>query len=80
MRQAYIVHVLDQVLCERQTIAENDEALRVEEEEEENKDGGERITLDNVFDLAKQQEKENSSGDEDDEDEEAGENLRTLLN
>lgn len=53
MRQAYIVHVLDHVLAERSVIAWNDKA--VEEEEDQEEMGAKQVTLDNVFDLAKEE-------------------------
>ena len=53
MRQAYIVHVLDHVLAERSTIAWNDRAAEEEELAEEH---GTKVTLENVFELAKQKE------------------------
>ena len=51
MRQAYIVHVMDQVLAERSVVAWNDKAVEEEEQDEQ----GPKVTLDNVFDLAKEQ-------------------------
>ena len=51
MRSAYILHILDQILSERQIVAFNDIK---EAEEAEEEAGGQRVTLDNVFELAKQ--------------------------
>ena len=64
-RQAYIVHILDSVLCDRSIVAQNDKIVAAEESEEEQKTKGTRITLDNVFELAKEQ--EDGSNDEDSE-------------
>ena len=55
MRQAYIVHILDQVLSERTIVAWNDRTIAEEEAEEEAAINGQKVTLDNVFDLAKQE-------------------------
>jgi len=48
------------MLSERSTVALNDKALADEEVEEEAAMLGERITLDNVFDLAKKESKKNA--------------------
>ena len=69
MRQAYIVHILDQVLSERTIVAWNNKAAQEEEDEEEEKIHGQRITLNNVFDLAEQEAK--AEGKEDKEGEES---------
>lgn len=65
MRQAYIMHVLDIVLTDRSIVSQNDKAIAAEESEEEQKRNGKRVTLDNVFDLAKEE-----NGDDDDESDE----------
>ena len=57
MRQAYIVHVLDHVLAERSTISWNDRGA--EEEELAEEQGNTKVTLENVFELAKQKETDN---------------------
>ena len=54
MRQAYIVHVVDILLKERSVVTENDKALKEEEEHEDLMLNGQKVTLDNVFELAKQ--------------------------
>ena len=48
------------MLSERSTVALNDKAVADEEVEEEAAINGERVTLDNVFDLAKQNAKKNA--------------------
>ena len=60
MRQAYIVHVLDHVLAERSTISWNDRSAE-EEELAEEQGGNTKVTLENVFELAKQKETDNKS-------------------
>jgi 2-phospho-L-lactate transferase/gluconeogenesis factor (CofD/UPF0052 family) len=47
LREAYILHVLDYVVKDRERVHHNDKAR----DEETNKD---KVTLDNVFQLAKQ--------------------------
>ena len=72
MRQAYVVHILDQVLSERTIVAWNDRAIAEEEAEEEAAINGQKVTLDNVFDLAKQEAGADSdSADESDSDDDA---------
>ena len=56
MRQAYILHVIDVLLKERTVVSANDRALKAEEEHEDLMLNGQKITLDNVFELAKQEE------------------------
>ena len=73
MRQAYIVHVLDILLKERAAVTENDSTLKEEEAHEELMLNGQKVTLDNVFQLAKQEGKdadESESEQESDDDEE----------
>ena len=57
------MHILDTMLSERVIIAQNDKAVEDEEAEEEAAIHGERVTLDNVFDLAKQEEGDADSAD-----------------
>lgn len=68
MRQAYIVHILDQVLAERSVVSWNDKEIQ----EEEDKEQGTRITLDNVFEIEKENQKEEGKADESDNDAEEG--------
>ena len=75
MRQAYIVHILDQVLSERSIVAWNDKAIREEEDQETARERGVRITLDNVFDLA--EEEANADGSAEDEESEEEEVKKT---
>ena len=73
MRQAYIVHVLDQVLSERSIVTWNDKLIREEDEDEEEREHGPKVTLDNVFELAakdasdQDEESDNEGGSEDEE-------------
>ena len=53
MRQAYIVHILDVLLKERSIVAKNDRELKEEEDQDQVMMHGERVTLENVFELAK---------------------------
>ena len=69
------MHILDQVLSERTIVSWNDKALRDEEEEEENQ-GQTKVTLDNVFELAKE-DQEDDSENEDSSEEEGGEDKKT---
>ena len=80
MRQAYIVHVLDVLLKERTVVAANDRAVKEEEEHEDLMLNGQKVTLDNVFELAKQEEEdaEESESEHDSEDEEAEAELPTM--
>ena len=48
IREAYIVHVLDYIIQERERVNKNDKKIFMEH----NKD---RVTLDNVFELAKKE-------------------------
>lgn len=70
MRQAYIVHILDTMLSERATIALNDKAVADEEAEDEVIMNGQRVTLDNVFDLAKNKEGGEAGSDDNESDDE----------
>ena len=74
MRQAYVVHILDAVLQERSIVVKNDRQLEAEEKELDLAENGRQITLDNVFQLAKEQEeKDGSDHGSDNDDEEEGE-------
>lgn len=52
-------------MTDRSVVCNNDKAIAAEESEEEQKQHGKRVTLDNVFDLAKEE-----NGDDDDESDE----------
>jgi hypothetical protein len=60
MRQAYIVHMLDLVLSERSMVMSNDLAIK----EEESRENGPVVGLDNVFELAKEGSNSESESEE----------------
>lgn len=63
MRQAYIVHVLDVILSERSRVLANDRAIKDEEEAQK----GQHVGLDNVFELAKADNGDQSDAESDSE-------------
>jgi hypothetical protein len=60
MRQAYIVHMLDLVLSERSMVMSNDLDIK----EEESRENGPVVGLDNVFELAKEGSNSESESEE----------------